>query len=252
MQLPVQLEARRRLIRALQDSGAGIMLGSDVGGTFDNPDVYTELQALVRAGLTPYEALLAGTRNMAQYFGALDSTGTVAVGKRADLVLLPGNPLGDVSHTIQPAGVMIGGRWLARADIDRRLASSPTERRSYYGGYARRIRKMVQHPLLLLFQADTTGRLAATAEQRTSMREYRRVDVFLDSLVRAEARQTSLPPAAIRRHLRSLVAQELGETRAMLRPAQQRVFDSLARNWLRWSRTYASRNDRLTIPGVRP
>ena len=82
-----------------------------------------ELAALVRAGLTPYQALVTGTRNPAEYFGTLDSAGTVAVGKRADLVLLAGNPLADVRHTAHPAGVMFGGRWLPRAEIDRRLAA---------------------------------------------------------------------------------------------------------------------------------
>jgi hypothetical protein len=71
----VQLEARRQLIRALQDSGAGVLLGSDAGGAFGDPTVHTELQALVRAGLTPYEALLTGSRNMAQYFGLRDTMG---------------------------------------------------------------------------------------------------------------------------------------------------------------------------------
>ena len=44
-------------------------------------------------------------------------------GKRADLVLLNGNPLADIRQTMQPAGVMIGGRWLSRQEIDRRLES---------------------------------------------------------------------------------------------------------------------------------
>jgi imidazolonepropionase-like amidohydrolase len=107
-------------IKALQDAGAGLLLGTDspIVGPITPTD---ELQAFVRAGLTPYQALLTGTRNVAEYFGTLDSSGTVAVGKRADVVLVNGNPLEDVTHTRQPAGVMIGGRWLSRAEINRRL-----------------------------------------------------------------------------------------------------------------------------------
>jgi adenine deaminase len=86
--------------------------------------VHRELQALVRAGLTPYQALATGTRNVAAYFGNLRTEGTVAVGKRADLVLLTGNPLDDITHTMNPAGVMVNGRWLSRAAIDRGLAAA--------------------------------------------------------------------------------------------------------------------------------
>jgi imidazolonepropionase-like amidohydrolase len=76
--------------------------------------------ALVRAGLTPYQALHTGTRNVAQFLGLLDSSGTVAVGKWADPVLLNGNPLQDIQHAREPAGVMINGRWLDRTELDQR------------------------------------------------------------------------------------------------------------------------------------
>jgi imidazolonepropionase-like amidohydrolase len=91
--------------------------------------VHDEIQALVGAGLTPYQALVTGTRNPALYFGTLDSTGTVTVGKRADLVLVNGNPLQDIKHTAQPAGVMLGGRWLARDELDRRVAEIEASKR---------------------------------------------------------------------------------------------------------------------------
>jgi imidazolonepropionase-like amidohydrolase len=85
--------------------------------------VHEELAAFVRAGLTPYQALATATRNPAVFLRTLDETGTVAVGKRADLVLLRGNPLSDIRNIQHPAGVMLGGRWLAREEIDRRLAT---------------------------------------------------------------------------------------------------------------------------------
>jgi imidazolonepropionase-like amidohydrolase len=112
-----------RIAKVLHDAGAGLLLGSDAGvsGMVPGFSIHRELEALVKAGLTPYEALATGTRNAATYFGTLNSTGTIAVGKRADLVLLQGNPLQDIRNTGQPAGVMIGGRWVARADLDARL-----------------------------------------------------------------------------------------------------------------------------------
>ena len=59
------------------------------------------------------------------HFGTEDRTGTVEAGRRADLVLLDGNPLEQISNTTLIAGVMLGGRWMPRAEIDRRLASRP-------------------------------------------------------------------------------------------------------------------------------
>jgi imidazolonepropionase-like amidohydrolase len=75
----------------------------------------------VAAGLTPYQALETGTRNVAMFFGTLPRTGTIEVGKRADLVLLDANPLVDVRNTTRRAGVMLGGRWLPKEAIDARL-----------------------------------------------------------------------------------------------------------------------------------
>ncbi len=82
-----------------------------------------ELELLVQAGLTPYQALVTGTRNVAEFLGTLDSTGTVANGKLADLVLLDGNPLQDIRHTMDLAGVMVAGSWLPRVELDARLDS---------------------------------------------------------------------------------------------------------------------------------
>jgi imidazolonepropionase-like amidohydrolase len=115
---------RRQRVKALQDSGAGLLLGSDAPpkgpkGWKGWQSVHKELAALVAAGLTPYQALLTGTRNVAAFFGTLDSTGTIAIGKRADLVLLQGNPLADIENTRQFAGVMTSGRWLPPAELDR-------------------------------------------------------------------------------------------------------------------------------------
>jgi imidazolonepropionase-like amidohydrolase len=119
------LEARRKLIRALHAGGAGIVLGSDAPQIYNVPgySIHRELEAMVAAGLTPYQALETGTRNVALYFGTLDETGTIEAGKRADLVLLEGNPLSDIRNTTRRAGVMLRGRWLPQPVIDTRLAA---------------------------------------------------------------------------------------------------------------------------------
>ena len=114
---------RRRLIKALHDGGVGFLLGSDAPQVWNVPgfSMHRELGVLVASGLTPYQALATGTRNIAIYFGTLDRTGTIEKGKQADLVLLEENPLQDISNTSKIAGVMIGGRWLPKSEIERRL-----------------------------------------------------------------------------------------------------------------------------------
>ncbi|RPI60826.1 MAG: amidohydrolase, partial [Lysobacterales bacterium] len=72
--------------------------------------------------LTPFEALRTGTANPAEFFEASDEFGTIRPGLAADLLLVAGNPLEDVAALARPEGVMVRGRWLDRAEIDRGLA----------------------------------------------------------------------------------------------------------------------------------
>lgn len=110
---------RYKLVKALHDVGAGLLLGTDRDFS-DRPwPQVAELTEFVKSGLTPYQALETGTRNAAIFLGALDSAGTIAVGKRADLVLLTSNPLKDVNAVADPAGTMVGGHWLSREDFSK-------------------------------------------------------------------------------------------------------------------------------------
>jgi len=117
------VEVRGRIIKALYEAGAGLVLGSDAPQVMNVPgfSALAELEAIVEAGLTPYQALETGTRNVAAYFGTLDHTGTVAEGKVADLLLLNASPLADIRNARNRAGVMLRGRWLPAAEIERRL-----------------------------------------------------------------------------------------------------------------------------------
>lgn len=116
---------RRQAITALHRGGVPFVLGSDAPQVWNVPgfSVHRELEALVRAGFTPYEALRTGTVHVAEYLGEADRSGTVAVGRRADLLLLDGDPLADVANAARIAGVLLHGRWLPRAELDRRLAA---------------------------------------------------------------------------------------------------------------------------------
>jgi len=117
------IAARRRLIKALHDAGAGLLLGSDAPQVWNVPgfSVHRELEAMVAAGLSPYEALAMGTRNVAAYLGTSETAGTIAVGRQADFVLLDANPLADIRNTTRRAGVMLRGVWHPQAEIQARL-----------------------------------------------------------------------------------------------------------------------------------
>ena len=112
---------RRALIRELHRSGAGILLGSDAPQVFNVPgfSLHRELELMVAAGLTPFEALRAGTVNVAQFLGL--RTGVVEAGREADLVMLDSNPLEDISSTRRVHGVMARGNWYSAADIEATL-----------------------------------------------------------------------------------------------------------------------------------
>lgn len=115
------IELRRRLIYELHKAGAGLLLGSDAPQTFNVPGFSThrELDALVAAGLTPFEALRTGTVAVAKF---LDSNGgIIAEGKDADMILLDANPLEDIRNAARIHGVMLRGRWLPAIELHSRL-----------------------------------------------------------------------------------------------------------------------------------
>ena len=112
------IDVRRRLVKALHDAGAKLLVGSDSPMPFNLPafGALHELDSFVGAGLSPYDALVAATRNPAEWLGRAD-VGTVAVGKRADLILVDANPLENVDNVRRLSGTMLNGRWLPPARL---------------------------------------------------------------------------------------------------------------------------------------
>lgn len=82
-----------------------------------------------RAGLTPLETLRAGTMSASAFLGGPDEFGSIEVGRRADLVLVRGDPLEDVANASRIDGVMVRGRWLPRAELERMLESAARDDR---------------------------------------------------------------------------------------------------------------------------
>jgi imidazolonepropionase-like amidohydrolase len=112
------------LVGKMQKAGIGILAGTDDANPYVFPgfSLHDELTLLVKAGLTPMEALQTATYNPAKFLGLLSSLGSVEKGKYADLVLLDANPLEDISNTKKIVAVIINGRYLQRESLDKILA----------------------------------------------------------------------------------------------------------------------------------
>ncbi len=117
------VEVRNRLVKAIVDSGGKLLAGSDSPEWFHvyGWALHRELASFVTAGLTPFHALLAATRNPAEFLGGLEEWGTIETGKRADLVLLAANPLEDITNTARIEAVSLGGRWMPKAELNRMI-----------------------------------------------------------------------------------------------------------------------------------
>jgi len=101
------------------------MLGTDTFGfpfCVPGKSAHDELHLLIESGLTPYQALQTATVNPAKFLGIENEFGTVSIGKRADLLLVDGNPLQDINRLEHPAGVMVRGRWLTAETLAQMLA----------------------------------------------------------------------------------------------------------------------------------
>jgi imidazolonepropionase-like amidohydrolase len=114
--------ASRKTIEMFADmrrAGVQVLAGSDLPVGSGVPPIHDELVALVGAGMTPLEALQASTRNAAEFLGRRATEGTVEVGKKANLVVLEANPLTDIANTRRISAVIVGGRLLTGADLQR-------------------------------------------------------------------------------------------------------------------------------------
>lgn len=97
----------------LHKAGVPLLTGTDSGvfGVIPGASVARELELLVASGLSPYEALNSATRVNAEILG-FEQTGMILPGYRANLILIPNDPLSEIGAVEFPSGVMIGGYWL--------------------------------------------------------------------------------------------------------------------------------------------
>ena len=113
-------EKMLRFVGLCHEAGALIVVGShrsvphaETGWAYQR-----ELELLVEAGLTPLEAITAGTLVNARFFRAEDRLGTIEAGKAADLVLVEGNPARDIRAMYDVRHVMLNGLWVTETPDD--------------------------------------------------------------------------------------------------------------------------------------
>ena len=114
-------QAHHLMLEALLDAGATILVGTDANVPVMVPgfSMHQEMQALVAAGMSPAEVLASATSRPGRWMGW--NTGEIGEGFRANLVLLRGNPLDDISATASIEAVIKDGRLFSRADLDAML-----------------------------------------------------------------------------------------------------------------------------------
>lgn len=107
------LERAQRFVAQMHGEGVTILVGSDCPVTPHGWGTHNELRLLVEAGLDPLEAIRAATGRAARRLGSTDF-GTIRAGAAADLIVLDGDPLVDITNTRKISRVMQGGRWVDR------------------------------------------------------------------------------------------------------------------------------------------
>jgi imidazolonepropionase-like amidohydrolase len=113
-------------VGAMRRGGLEFLAGSDTPNPYCFPgfSLHDELALMVKAGLTPMEALQAATRDPAKFLGLADSVGVVEQGKIADLVLLEADPLAEIANTRKINAVVVGGKLIDKAALQAMLAQA--------------------------------------------------------------------------------------------------------------------------------
>ncbi|MHC5539374.1 amidohydrolase family protein [Singulisphaera rosea] len=115
----------RKLVQGFAEAGIPVLAGSDtpVPGMVAGFSLHDELEVMARYGLSNTQVLEGATRLPAEWLGVANDRGVVALGMRADLLLLDADPMADVANTRGIAAVVVGGRFLSRSELDQRMAA---------------------------------------------------------------------------------------------------------------------------------
>jgi hypothetical protein len=121
-----QVALQHLMLEIFREEGVRMAAGTDAAlpeGLQVVPgwSLHEELGILQATGSTPYQALRQATRDAATFMGR-EGEGMIKPGARADLLLLDGNPLEDLSHAATPVAVVTEGAWTGRERLDEKLA----------------------------------------------------------------------------------------------------------------------------------
>ncbi len=119
--------------KKLSDAGVPLLLGTDspfMIGEVNGFAIHDDLRNMIACGLTPYQALMAGTKTAGEfinkYVAASKPFGLIKEGYKADLLLLHSNPLLNIENLKQRVGVMINGRWLNETKLQEEMDGQST------------------------------------------------------------------------------------------------------------------------------
>ncbi len=122
--LGANVEFLKRFTKAMSDAGVPLITGTDaptIPGLAPGYSLHDDLRALEDAGLSRYQVLSAATRTPGEFIQRslpdAEPFGTLAAGKRADLILTAKNPLDDLATLRKPLGVMANGAWHSQSDL---------------------------------------------------------------------------------------------------------------------------------------
>jgi imidazolonepropionase-like amidohydrolase len=111
---PAVFSALKRTVKTLHSAGVNMAAGTDSGtpGVVIGKGLHKELELMVEAGISPMEAITAGTKNAADNLGKANELGTIESGKLADIIAVSGDPLKDIRDTREIKLVIKDGKIL--------------------------------------------------------------------------------------------------------------------------------------------
>jgi cytosine/adenosine deaminase-related metal-dependent hydrolase len=259
--LAVSYEFQRQLVRALHEGGVPILAGTDASWLgVPGFSLVEEIENFQELGFTPYAALKTATVDPARLLRQEHEFGTIAVGKRADLILTRKSPLEDVRNLREVDGVMADGRWIPDSERRRLLESLPA---AYREGLARLAKKAESNPADLgadLGSNDPFGAVSAAVwSELASTRGPKKLVEALSRLRKVDPESPLLSEEAINELGYSLAgskqteaAIEVFRLNTELYPKSGNTFDSLAETHLRAGNAELARQNYAKALEVQP
>ncbi len=114
------MEISKTMLMALYNAGSPLILGTDANfvGVYPGISALREMELMGEAGMSNMDILRAATSTAAKALGTEGEIGTIVEGKRANMVLLEGDPLQEIDNVYRTYGVFIRGRWMTREEIE--------------------------------------------------------------------------------------------------------------------------------------